>query len=76
LGIKETIDAVGLFCPVPIVKTAEKIKNLEAGDVIEILADDDGFPADIRAWCKSTGNELVGLDEKDGAFVARVKKSC
>jgi TusA-related sulfurtransferase len=75
LEIKDTIDAVGLFCPLPIVKTAEMMKDLEPGDTIEVLADDDGFPADIEAWCKSTGHELVSLDRKESTYVARVRKT-
>jgi tRNA 2-thiouridine synthesizing protein A len=61
----ETLDCLGLYCPMPIVQTAERIKKLSAGQVLEILSDDRGIEKDIPAWCKATGHEFVGL-EKDG----------
>ena len=71
----KVVDAVGLFCPLPIMRTAEEIKALKPGQTMEVLADDTGFPADIKAWCKSTGNELLSLETKDGMYVAIVRRN-
>ena len=70
----KTLDCVGLYCPMPIVKTAQELKELEEGDIIEVVADDKGIKSDMPAWCKKTGNELMGIEEKDGEFHAFVRK--
>jgi tRNA 2-thiouridine synthesizing protein A len=70
----ETLDCVGLYCPMPIAKTAEKMKKLNPGQVLEILADDPGIKADIPAWCKVTGNEFLGLEEENKQYKVYIKK--
>ena len=57
----QSLDCVGLYCPMPIVKTAEKIKQLKLGEVLEIVADDKGIKLDMSAWCKATGHEFLGV---------------
>lgn len=54
-----TVDAKGLSCPMPIVKTAQAVKGLPSGAVIEVLATDAGSVKDFAAWSRSTGNELL-----------------
>jgi len=58
----------GLLCPIPIVKVSQAIKNMEVGSVLEATATDPGVLADIPAWTKSTGNELISI-EKDGKLI-------
>ena len=73
--ITETIDARGLSCPMPIVKTAQTIKTVASGAAVELLATDPGSIKDVAAWCRATGNELVE-QTSDGAvyrFVIRRK---
>ena len=70
-----TLDCVGLYCPMPIANTAKKLKELEVGQVLEVLADDEGIKEDMPAWCKTTGNEFVGLEEEGGEYKVYVKKS-
>ena len=75
LEITTTVDAKGLSCPMPIVKTAQAVKSLPSGALIELLATDPGSVKDVAAWCRSTGNELVE-QSADGAvfrFVIRKK---
>lgn len=59
----------------PIVKTAEKMKEMGTGEVLEIVSDDPGIKEDIPAWCKSTGNEFVGIEESDREFRIYVRKT-
>ena len=59
LNLAATVDARGLACPMPIVKTAQAIKPLPSGALIEVLATDPGSVKDVAAWCRSTGNDLV-----------------
>lgn len=69
-----TLDCVGLYCPMPIIQTSEKVKELKIGQVLEVIADDKGIKADMPAWCESTGNELLGLDEEDGEYRVYIRK--
>lgn len=62
----DTLDTVGLYCPLPIIKTAERMKRLAEGATLEILSDDRVILVDMPAWCRSTGNEYLG-SEQDGA---------
>ena len=70
----DTLDAKGLMCPMPIVKLAKKMKDLKVGEVLELIADDVGSKEDVPAWCKRTGNQLVGKKEEGGAFYFYIKK--
>lgn len=71
----QTLDCIGLYCPMPIVKTAVKIKEMKTGEVLEILADDKGIKQDMPAWCKITGNECLSIEENNGQYKAYVKKT-
>ena len=62
------LDARGLKCPMPIVKTAQAIKTVESGQLLEVLATDPGSVADFSAWSRSTGNELVENTIQDGVY--------
>ena len=73
---EKTLDAKGLKCPMPVVKTSKEIKTISVGGVLEVLATDPGSMADITAWTKSTGNELLKADKEDSVFkfyIRRVK---
>ena len=73
--ITQMIDARGLSCPMPIVKTAQAVKLLPSGAVVELIATDPGSIKDVAAWCRVTGNELIE-QTSDGAvyrFVIRRK---
>lgn len=69
-----TLDCFGLLCPMPIIKTAQKIKELKVGQVLEVLATDEGIKTDMPAWCKTTGNEFLGVEEKEGEYKVYVRK--
>ncbi|MBI4187217.1 MAG: sulfurtransferase TusA family protein [Chloroflexi bacterium] len=70
-----SLDCMGLYCPMPIVKTAEKVKDLEVGEVLEIVADDKGIKQDMPAWCKATGHQFLGIEEADKEIKVYVKKT-
>lgn len=52
------VDTRGMFCPVPIMKTAEAAKNLESGSVIEVISDDPAIEFDMPAWCAGAGHSI------------------
>ncbi len=71
----KVLDLKGLLCPIPVVKMAKAIKEIEIGQTIEAFATDPGVMADIPAWARSTGNELVTLEKKDKQFRFVVRRA-
>jgi tRNA 2-thiouridine synthesizing protein A len=69
-----TLDCTGLYCPMPIIETTDKMREMEIGQVLEVLADDKGIKTDMPAWCESTGNEFLGMEEEDGEYRVYVRK--
>lgn len=58
-----TLDAIGKCCPMPIVETNKAIRQLTAGQILEIIATDVGTRSDIPSWCERTGNTLLSIEE-------------
>ncbi|WP_240377177.1 sulfurtransferase TusA family protein [Bacillus piscicola] len=69
------IDAKGLACPMPIVRTKKAMNQLEAGQILEVHATDKGSKSDLTAWAKSGGHELLDDTEQDGVFIFWIKKA-
>lgn len=57
-----TLDATGKLCPIPIIWTAARMKDLSVGQVLEVLATDEAILDDLPAWCRVTGHELLGFE--------------
>jgi tRNA 2-thiouridine synthesizing protein A len=72
--VAKTLDLRGLSCPMPIAKTAQAIRELAPGELIESLATDPGSVPDFAAWCTSTGNELVEQSEDAGVYRFVIRK--
>jgi tRNA 2-thiouridine synthesizing protein A len=68
MDIKLRVDASGLSCPLPIVRTAQAMKTVATGDLVEVIATDPGSVKDFDAWSKSTGHALVEQASADGKF--------
>ncbi len=73
--IHTTVDAKGLSCPMPIVKTAQAVKTVPAGELIEVLATDPGSVKDFAAWTRSTGNTIIEQTEADGVYRFVIKRA-
>ena len=71
----QSLDCVGLYCPMPIVKTAQMMKEMKKGEVLEVVADDTGIKKDMPAWCQTTGNEFLGVEEAGGDIRVYVRKT-
>jgi rhodanese-related sulfurtransferase/TusA-related sulfurtransferase len=69
------LDAKGLACPMPIVKTKKAINDLKAGQVLEVQATDKGSKADIQAWAKSSGHQYLGTLEEGDVLKHYLRKS-
>ena len=68
LQILQHVDARGLSCPMPIVKTAQAIKTIASGGLVEVLATDAGSVKDFAAWARTTGNDLVEQSVDGGVY--------
>jgi len=69
-----TLDCFGVLCPMPIIQTARKMKELRPGQVLEVIATDRGIRDDMPAWCRTTGQEFLGMEEDGELIRVYVKK--
>ncbi len=69
-----TLDCVGTYCPMPVVKTTLALEEMKPGQVLELVADDPGVKQDIPNWCKMTGNEFLGMEEQGSEVKLYVRK--
>ena len=69
----QTLDAMGLKCPQPILKVAVKAKELQSGDMLEVTADCESFPKDIEAWCQKTGRTLLFCSTEGEKHTAQIQ---
>lgn len=70
----KVLDAKGLSCPMPIVRTKKAMEELESGQILEVHATDKGSVNDIGAWSISSGNELLKHEEENGVYKFHIKK--
>ncbi|MDY3943608.1 MAG: FAD-dependent oxidoreductase [Alloprevotella sp.] len=68
------VDACGLQCPGPILKVKQTMDALTVGQRIEVVATDAGFARDAAAWCKTTGNNFISSDIKEGRYIVTMEK--
>ncbi|MFB6251686.1 MAG: sulfurtransferase TusA family protein [Halobellus sp.] len=74
--IAETLDVKGASCPMPVIKTKSAVDELEAGDVVEVLATDPGSVSDLDGWASGTnGVELLDQFEGDDVYKHYVRKT-
>jgi tRNA 2-thiouridine synthesizing protein A len=71
----QQIDCLGLFCPMPIVKTAEAVRGLAVGQVLEMLSDDPASEADMKSWSRRTGHELLEMTKHGVVYRFLVRKT-
>lgn len=69
------LDAKGLACPMPIVRTKKAMNEMTPGEVIEVQATDKGSLADLKAWAKSSGNQYLGSSEEGGVLKHFLRKA-
>jgi tRNA 2-thiouridine synthesizing protein A len=75
IHVDAELDARGLLCPMPIVKTAKAMKELAPGQVLKLVATDRGSLADVPAWAEQTGNELVAQHDDGSEFTFYLRKA-
>ncbi len=70
-----TLDCRGLLCPMPALKTSTAVKNMQVGQILEMLTTDPGAKPDMLVWFKRTGHELVRMEEDSGVLKFYIRKT-
>jgi len=70
----QTLDASGLNCPLPILKTKKALQKMESGQVLEVISTDAGSIKDIEAFCNQTGNKLISTGEVAGKYLFTIER--
>ena len=71
----KVLDCVGLFCPMPILKTREAMRAMAVGQLLEMLSDDPASEADMKSWTARTGHQLVAVERHGTLFRFVVRKT-
>jgi len=74
MNADKKVDAMGLACPMPIVKTKKAIDELAPGQILEVLTTDKGAQNDLAGWANSTGHKLLESKEENGIFTFWIQK--
>ncbi|MBI3994701.1 MAG: sulfurtransferase TusA family protein [Nitrospirae bacterium] len=71
----QTLDCKGLLCPLPVIRTKQAIDKMTIGQVLEMLSTDPGSVADMAAWSRRTGHELLDQRTENGLFQFYIRKT-
>jgi tRNA 2-thiouridine synthesizing protein A len=71
----KSIDLKGMRCPMPVIKISRAIREVNIGESLEAFITDPAINADIPAWCRSTGHELVALEKQDTSYHIVVRRT-
>ena len=75
MNITKTLDAKGLACPMPIVRTKKAIDTINSGEVLEVLATDKGALNDFKAWASAGGHTIIEQTEEAGVLRFLIRKA-
>ncbi len=75
IKVDQTLDAKGLSCPLPILKTKKAVEALTKDQVLKVVTTDPGSKNDMASWAKRTGNEIMKMEEGSGSFTFYIKKT-
>jgi TusA-related sulfurtransferase len=73
--VDAVLDTVGFYCPIPIIKTAAKVREMASGEILEVLSDDRVILVDMPAWCRSAGHDYLGDREEGGEIHLFLRKA-
>ena len=68
------LDCSGMLCPLPVIKTSKAIKELQVGHVLKLIATDPGAPADMQAWSRQTGNDLLDSHQENSKYIFYLRR--
>ncbi|MEN8169283.1 MAG: sulfurtransferase TusA family protein [Pseudomonadota bacterium] len=67
------LDARRLLCPMPVIRTQNKVEDLSPGDTLEVVCTDPGVLNDIPAWCRINGHKVIETHENDGEITLLIE---
>ena len=67
------LDARNTLCPMPVIKTQDRVNELQSGDILEVTCTDPGALNDIPAWCRINGHTVLGTEEKNEEVLVRIE---
>ena len=73
--VAHLLDARHLICPMPVIRTQDKVSQLAAGEVLEVVCTDPGALVDIPAWCRVHGHEVLDAESRGHESIVRLKIS-
>jgi tRNA 2-thiouridine synthesizing protein A len=71
----QTLDASGLNCPMPILKTKKTLNKMSPGQILDVISTDAGSVKDMQAFCIQTGNKLIKLSQVENIYMFSIKKA-
>lgn len=69
------LDCIGLYCPMPVIRTNEEINRLAVGESLEVLADDSAAEEDLKAWAKRTGHKILETEKTNEGIRFVIRKT-
>jgi tRNA 2-thiouridine synthesizing protein A len=71
----QILDCIGLYCPMPVIRTKEEMDKLAVGETLEVLADDSAAEEDLKAWAKRTGQKILKIEKTNEGLRFLIKKT-
>ena len=67
------LDARNLLCPLPVIRTQDRVVDMQAGEKLRVISTDHGVTNDIPAWCRINGHEVLSIDEQDNEIIITIR---
>jgi len=71
----QILDCIGLYCPMPVIRTKQEMDKLAIGEILEVLADDSAAEEDLKAWAKRTGQKILEIEKINEGLRFLIKKT-
>jgi len=75
IKIDKQLNAIGMRCPIPVLRASKELKSMNSGDVLEITASDGQAPRDFRDFCEAAGHEMLTNEEQGEHYLIIIKKA-
>jgi tRNA 2-thiouridine synthesizing protein A len=70
---EEQLDARRMLCPMPVIRTQQKVEQMQAGQTLAVHCTDPGAIHDIPAWCRVNGHEVLDIERQDDEITIRIR---
>ena len=71
----QILDCIGLYCPIPVIRTKQEMDKLAVGETLEVLADDSAAEEDLKAWARRTGQKILEIEKTNEGLRFLIKKT-